>query len=39
MVTIVVEFEPLPRGTGIIFENKIVGGVIPKEYIPAVEKV
>jgi len=35
---VVVEFEPLPRGTGIIFENKIVGGVIPKEYIPAVEK-
>ncbi|NPV88890.1 elongation factor G [Coprothermobacteraceae bacterium] len=35
---VVVEFEPLPRGTGNVFENKIVGGVIPKEYIPAVEK-
>jgi elongation factor G len=29
--------EPLPRGGGMEFENKIVGGVIPKEYIPAVE--
>jgi len=29
--------EPLPRGQGFIFENKIVGGVIPKEFIPAVE--
>jgi len=27
----------LPRGQGFIFENKIVGGVIPKEFIPAVE--
>ena len=30
--------EPLERGSGFIFENKIVGGVVPKEYIPAVEK-
>jgi elongation factor G len=30
---VVVEFEPAERGTGFIFENKIVGGVIPKEYI------
>jgi elongation factor G len=29
--------EPLPRGTGFTFENKIVGATIPKEYIPAVE--
>jgi len=28
----------LERGKGIVFENKIVGGSIPKEYIPAVEK-
>ncbi|MGI6712036.1 MAG: elongation factor G [Bacillota bacterium] len=33
----VVEFEPLDHGTGFEFVNKIVGGVIPKEYIPAVE--
>lgn len=32
-----IRFEPLERGKGIIFENKIVGGVIPREYIPAVE--
>lgn len=33
-----IEIEPLPRGEGFIFEDKIVGGVIPKQYIPAVEK-
>ncbi len=32
-----IRFEPLERGKGIIFENKIIGGVVPKEYIPAVE--
>jgi elongation factor G len=31
------ELEPLPRGTGFQFENKIVGGVVPREYVPAVE--
>ncbi len=31
------EVEPLPAGSGFAFENKIVGGVIPKEYIPAVK--
>ncbi len=31
-------FEPLERNGGIIFENKVVGGAVPKEYIPAVEK-
>ncbi len=29
---------PLERGNGVVFENKIIGGAIPKEYIPAVEK-
>jgi len=31
------ELEPLPRGSGFVFEDRIVGGVVPKEYIPAVE--
>ncbi len=35
---VVISLEPGERGSGILFENKIVGGVIPKEYIPAVEK-
>ena len=34
----IIEVEPLERGQGFIFENAIVGGVIPKEFIPAVEK-
>ncbi len=33
-----VEFSPLPEGQYFEFENNIVGGVIPKQYIPAVEK-
>ncbi|RLD92503.1 MAG: elongation factor G, partial [Aquificota bacterium] len=32
------ELEPLESGSGFVFEDKIVGGAIPKEYIPAVEK-
>ncbi|RJO60055.1 elongation factor G [candidate division WS5 bacterium] len=32
------ELEPKESGTGFEFENKIVGGAIPKEYIPAVQK-
>lgn len=35
---VVIDLEPLDRGTGIQFESKIVSGVIPREYIPAVEK-
>jgi elongation factor G len=31
-------FEPQERNAGIVFENKTVGGSVPKEYIPAVEK-
>ncbi|HEX5318756.1 MAG TPA: elongation factor G [Stellaceae bacterium] len=31
-------FEPLPPGSGFVFENSVVGGVVPKEYVPGVEK-
>jgi elongation factor G len=33
-----IRFEPLPPGSGFIFENKVVGGNIPKEFVPGVEK-
>jgi elongation factor G len=32
------QIEPLPRGQGFEFHNKIVGGAIPRNFIPAVEK-
>src|SRR5512133_1447814 len=35
---VVFNLEKGERGSGIIFENKIVGGAIPKEFIPAVQK-
>ena len=31
------ELEPLDAGQGYVFENKIVGGVIPREYVPAID--
>ncbi len=34
----VVEFSPADAGAGFVFENGIVGGTIPREYIPAIEK-
>ncbi|BAC12072.1 translation elongation factor EF-G [Oceanobacillus iheyensis HTE831] len=33
-----VKFEPNEEGAGFEFENKIVGGVVPREYIPAVQQ-
>ncbi len=35
---VVMRFESLPAGTGFVFENKVMGGRVPREYIPAVEK-
>jgi len=35
---VVIDVEPLERGQGFVFENAIVGGIIPKEFIPSVEK-
>ncbi|OOE09577.1 elongation factor G [Fictibacillus arsenicus] len=32
-----IEFEPGEEGSGFVFENKIVGGAVPREYIPAVQ--
>ena len=34
----ILEIEPLERGTGFEFESKVVGGRIPREFIPSVEK-
>ncbi|MBI2305030.1 MAG: elongation factor G [Chloroflexi bacterium] len=35
---VLLELQPMPRGSGVAFEEHIVGGVVPKNYIPAVEK-
>lgn len=35
---VVISMHPGERGSGVVFENKIIGGSIPKEYIGAVEK-
>ena len=35
---VVFNLTPMERGNGIVFDNKIIGGTIPREYIPAIEK-
>lgn len=35
---VMIQLEPLEAGKGFEFENKIVGGAVPREYIPAIEK-
>jgi elongation factor G len=35
---VVFNMEPIERGNGVVFENKIIGGAVPTEYIPAVQK-
>ncbi|MBV8939651.1 MAG: elongation factor G [Alphaproteobacteria bacterium] len=35
---ITLEFEPLPPGSGFVFESKVVGGSVPREFVPGVEK-
>jgi elongation factor G len=35
---IVIEIKPMPRGAGFSFEDKITGGVVPRNYIPSVEE-
>jgi elongation factor G len=33
-----IEIEPLPRGEGFVYEDKIYGGAIPQQFIPSIEK-
>jgi elongation factor G len=33
-----IEFEPLPSDSGIVFEDEVVGGTVPPNFIPAIEK-
>ena len=35
---VVIQLEPAPKGSGFIFENNLIGGVIPKEFIPSISK-
>src|SRR5260370_30541115 len=33
-----IRFEPLPPGSGVVFENSALGGAVPKEYVPGLEQ-
>jgi elongation factor G len=35
---VVIEIKPMPRGSGFAFEDRITGGVVPRNYIPSVEE-
>ena len=35
---VILEIDPLERGSGFVYESKVVGGRIPKEFIPSIEK-
>lgn len=35
---VVIELEPLPRGSGFMFVDSTIGGAVPKQFIPSVEK-
>jgi elongation factor G len=35
---VVIDIKPMPRGAGFTFEDKITGGVVPRNYIPSVEE-
>jgi elongation factor G len=34
---VTIEAKPLPRGSGLVFQSRIVGGAVPKQWVPAVE--
>ena len=35
---VTLEVRPLPRGSGIVFQSKVVGGAVPRQWVPAVEQ-
>src|SRR5258705_9659343 len=35
---VVIEIKPVPRGSGFTFDDEIAGGVVPRNFIPSVEK-